>query len=674
MKRRIIILLLLCIITALMISNTYLEITQDTSIFEFAQRTQRLSEQDREWLADHGPLIYGADNNSPPLRFFDAATGQYSGIVVDYLSALSIEIGVEITFVPLVWDDALQALERGETDICDMYPSEERARKYLFTDPIYNQKGVIVVPKDETDIMGYEDLDGRTIAAQRGDYVYDFLSPKIPRAVFTFTPDYLEALYLLRDGKVEAVVGDEPVLSYFLSELGIADRFKILDREIYEMESIFSVPKSQKELVRILNYGISVLKKKDTMAKIHQKWFGISAPFIKENTTERYMHIGLLALYLLVLSAYVFNSWNHQLKREVERRTKQLHNSQNELETTFNGLIHLMIVIDEHYRIVNVNTSFCRVMNKTRDQLIGVNIRQFPDLLYSPEHEIHLTSTFARGTISQMTVVFHEKVYDLSLLPLKDDETDTIHRALIMVKDVTQIRIAEQEILQSNKMSAIGHLAAGVAHEMRNPLGLIRNYCYVLKKDDGIDRKKFDQALEVIDDSVERASTIIKNLLEFSRISDDQAELVDLHELLTNIFTLEYNHILKHHIHIELQCEPGKSCTLNRESYKHIIINCISNAIDAMPDGGRLGIVVDLDELTLTTIITDTGMGIREADIEKIFNTFFTTKRPGEGTGLGLYITYNEIKKLGGDIRVESKVGEGTRFTITLPVVVENEV
>ncbi len=666
-KKRVIIVTVFLFITVVMFINFYLELSNETSIIEFIQQPNRISEKEWQWLRNQGQLIYGADNNSPPLRFVDKQSGQYSGIVVDYLRALSLEIGVEIKYTPLVWEKALKELEKGNTDICDMYPSPERAKKYLFTKPIYNQKGVILVPKDEAEIQNYHDLKGKKIALQKGDYVYEFLSGELNEADYAFTPDYYRAILLLIDDKVDAVVGDEPVLSYFIDSMGIKGEYTILENELYEKESILAVPKSEKELLNILNYGISILQKKNTMAKIHRKWFGISAPFIKNNATEKYFHITIIVLYIFALSVFIFLFWNNQLKNEVSRQTKKLNISRKELETTFNSLFHLMIVIDEHYTIVNVNTSFCKNVQMEKEEIIGSGITQFSDLLYNEKNEQLLKKTFENGESAQVEVKQQDKIYEMSILPLEEEESIPIHRVLIMMKDITKLRISEQQILQSNKMSAVGHLAAGVAHEIRNPLGIIRNYCYVLKKSREKDFQKFDQAIEIIESSVEKAGNIIRNLLEFSRISDNQNDTVNLLELITSIFALEYKVIARQRIKEEIECDSSIYCSVNRESLKHILINCISNAVYAMPDGGILKLSITKNDSVLTIVCSDNGTGISEEDKEKIFNPFFSKKNSSEGTGLGLYITYNEVKKLGGDILVQSELGKGSTFIITVP-------
>lgn len=243
-----------------------------------------------------------------------------------------------------------------------------------------------------------------------------------------------------------------------------------------------------------------------------------------------------------------------------------------------------------------------------------------------------------------------------------------IRNVLIMVKDVTKLRISEQQLLQDNKMRAIGQLAAGVAHEIRNPLGLIRTYCYILKNNPNNEENKIKKAIRVIENSVERGSKIVDNLLNFSRISSNDCEKINIRGFIVDIFLLQQKVLEKNNIAREIFCDEGLVRCVNQESLKHILVNLISNAIDAMPNGGIIKMECKEKKNKLSITFIDNGIGIKEQNLEKIFNPFFTTKMPGRGTGLGLYIVYNEVLKYGGTINVTSKLGEGTSFYIMLPL------
>lgn len=667
MNRRMIYVTIILTLLMLIFINSYLKIEYDGSLFENLIRSNKITEEERKWLANHGSIIYGADQNAPPLRYVDEESKQYQGLVVDYIRALSIELETEIKVKPLVWDEALKSLAKGDTDICDMFISEERGKHYLFSDPIYNLRGVILVSRDENNIFHFRDLRNKTIAVPKADYAIEFLNSKVSNIDYVFVSDIHKAISLLIEGKVQAVVGDEPVISYFIEKSNLKDQLKILDTPMYEKDCVLAVPKSQKVLLKIINKGIYNLNKKKTMIKIQQKWFGISAPFIKEKTTEKIRLVILIFFTLIILVFYLFYSWNKVLKKEVERRTEELYISRNDLETTFDGLTHLMIVINEECNIVNVNKSFCKLMQSTKNKIIGKNCREFPGVLCLDCNTCIINKTFDDGEHYQNELKYGDRIFEMSTFPL-EDKMENVHRVLVMIKDITRVRMSEQQLLHSNKMAAIGQLAAGVAHEIRNPLGLIRNYCYILKNNKNKDKKKTEKSIRIIEASVDKASRIIDNLLNFSRISGNKCEKVNMRNLIDNIIKLEHKVLERQKIRQEVECDEDVVCYINHESIKHILINLISNAIDAMNHGGLLKIECRKTDNTLLITCTDTGTGISEKHLENIFNPFFTTKPPGRGTGLGLYIIYNEVQKFGGEITVSSSLGHGTTFDISLPL------
>jgi len=638
----------------------YFRIEYDSNILDLF-KINRLTAEERQLLEEHGPLIYGADQNAPPLRYLDENTGQYKGIVIDYLRALSIELGVEIEYKPLIWEEALLQLEHGETDLCDMYPSPARAEVYLFSDPIYNQKSIILTNTEKHNIQSYIELENKIVAAQLGDYAVDYLTDNLGTVSFKYTDDYKESIELLIKGQVDAVVGDEPVVNFFMKEMSLADRYKIVDQPLFERESVLSLTKSEEKLQTIINKGIYNLKKKKTMEKIYAKWYGVSAPFVKENIAEKIVLAVLVFTSIVVMIIYIFVSWNKLLKIEVFKRTKELNASRSDLQTTFDSLLHLMVVLDEKKNIINTNKAFSKAINMKREDILGKNADTIIPFVITKV----VDDTFTDGMNHQEELKFEGRIYDITTYPMGKEE-EAISKILVMARDVTKVRLSEQKLLQSNKIEAVGQLAAGVAHEIRNPLGLIRNYCYILKN--ALSEENKEEVIEVIESSVEKASDIINNLLNFSRLSGEEVELVNIRKFMEDILKLEHKLMSSNDIEAVLECEDNISCIVNKESLNHIFINLVSNAVDAMPNGGKLTISCRKDvgdKLILEC--SDNGTGIEKETIKNIFNPFFTTKAPGSGTGLGLYLTFNEVEKLNGEIKVESEIGVGTKFIITLP-------
>lgn len=638
--------------------NFYFSTVYNQSFFDFILNREKLTIEEMRWLKEQEPFIYAADNNAPPLRFLNKETGQYEGVVVDYINELSIELGVNITVKPLVWDQALKSLEKGASDFCDMFPSEKREERFIFTDPIYFENGVLVTRKGSNDISDISDLEGKTIAIQKGDFIEEFLRERVENITYFYTNDYQESLYLLSDGVVDATGGDEPVLSYFISNYDFNESLEIQSDPIYEMPVILALPKDHTMLRDITNKGIKALKKKNTMIRIQQKWFGISRPITQDNSEEIIKMFLEVLLLIFVLGFIIIYYWNRELNERIRKGIHKSNVAKRDIQIIFDSLPYFFIIIDNQYRILEVNEPFVQYIGQAKEDIIGTNIFGYPifDMISKVEIDEGIT---------KKETLMEGQFYDISSVSLATASEKK--RKLIIVENVTRERLREEQLMHSNKIAALGQLAAGVTHEIRNPLGLIRNFTYIIKNKLYNNEEEFLENIKGIDDALDSVNQFINNLLNFSRISSKEKEVIYLKDFFDEVLRLSNRNLEKKGIKVSLKCDESYTY-FNRESLKHIFFNLISNAIDAITDSGTIDIVVQqLDAFVIITF-SDNGKGIKKENIDHIFEPFFTTKYPSQGTGLGLNIVYKEITENNGEISVRSEYLKGTTFTIKLPI------
>lgn len=247
----------------------------DINLIEYAINTLLYSDEitssEREWLDLKGSILYGADENSPPLMFVDDETNQYKGFTIDYLNALSLEIGVDIDKKSFVWKAALEKLTNGETDICDMFPSEERKKIYDFSDPIYSLRSVILTLENNDEIIDISDLEGKKVAIPIGDYGIEYLETKFQNIDFVLANNVNQSINYVILGLADAALGDEPVISYYIKNQNHFKELRILDEAIYESDVVLAVRKGNQELINILNKGINKIKDKQTIDNIQFK-------------------------------------------------------------------------------------------------------------------------------------------------------------------------------------------------------------------------------------------------------------------------------------------------------------------------------------------------------------------------------------------------------------------
>lgn len=481
MKKRIMNAVIAATVLGVLYLNIYLNMAYDMNIVEYFAKPSKLTNEEHEWLKRHGKIRYISDQTSPPHRYIDEADGQFQGLIVDYISALSIEVGQVISIESTAWwSQSLEKLAAGESDFIDLIPSKERAKVFDFSDPMYTLRETIAFPKDKGRISNYTDLENKTVGVAKGDYAIEFLNSKVESINYVFTKDSRNAIKLLEQGKVDAVVGEEAVIMHLIEALDTSRDYEVLDKPFIEEEAVLAVKKGEKELLSILNKGIHNMKKKKTLEKINEKWFGASANYDKEETSQMIALVALVFISLICLIIYISFSWSNMLKREVEKRTHELYESNTTLQTTFDGLTHLMAVVDRRNRIINVNKAFCSLLNLDKNDIIGQSSLDFQHILHGPGFEDMIENTFDRCEQGQQEFRCESKMFQMSTFPLEDKKKN-VAAVLVMIKDITDFMIREQQILHESKMAATGQLAAGVAHEIRNPLGLIRNYCYITK-------------------------------------------------------------------------------------------------------------------------------------------------------------------------------------------------
>ena len=372
-----------------------------------------------------------------------------------------------------------------------------------------------------------------------------------------------------------------------------------------------------------------------------------------------------------------FYSEVKQKIQELEAANLGLRIKTNELQAVFDAISDSVVIYD-HNGCIQHRNHVCPRLFPT-ETLVGRSCRALfhPESDHLPEQcpvEQALTGKSTQISFTMTKGSGESRYFDVTATPIEDPNEQT--RALVFIRDVTEKRLNELQLVQAEKMSSVGMLAAGVAHEINNPLTSVAGYAEALlrrfRDEAGLVEdcrlKDFKKYLEVIIRESYRCKGIIDSLLSFSRKSEGSVGFVDLNKILNEVLELVRHKARNEKIEIQESMQPDLPMIKGDEAgLRQVFMNLTMNALQAIDGPGMIKIATFDQNGVVTATICDSGCGIPSSLMDQIWDPFFTTKDVGQGLGLGLAVTYNIIKKHGGEIHVESKHGEGSKFTVRLP-------
>jgi PAS domain S-box-containing protein len=342
----------------------------------------------------------------------------------------------------------------------------------------------------------------------------------------------------------------------------------------------------------------------------------------------------------------------------------------------FSNVVHFTVnpiqITDAMGRMIYVNPAFERATGYPKEELIGNDPSVISSKKYTKEFWERVWSTISAGRVWNGEIENRRKdgqpLYTQLLISPIIEGDGRVVGYLGSHRDVTEQKALEQQLMHSQKMESIGTLAAGIAHEVGNPLTSISSIVQVLQRtiNDEFARDK----LGLVQSQVHRITKIIRDLVDFSRPSNYQIQATDIVKLLTDsVEIVKMGRKAKEVTFYTHVRHPIPLLSLVPDQIAQVFINILLNAVDAS-QGKRGTITTDFerDDEHVRIRITDDGSGIASEHLAKVSEPFFTTKRVGEGTGLGLWVSYGIVRSFRGDITVQSERGKGTSFCVTLPL------
>jgi PAS domain S-box-containing protein len=349
---------------------------------------------------------------------------------------------------------------------------------------------------------------------------------------------------------------------------------------------------------------------------------------------------------------------NSRLYKSLEQRAAEYHDLKDFSENIIESINVGVLVEDVDGRLAGWNKALEHMTGVDRVSILG---KRTEDVI--PLDFLQRLSEFPHLYKQQ----WNDITVNFSVTSLLDKAGATRGR-LIIIDDITDRVRLEDQLVQNEKLTSIGLLAAGVAHEVNTPLAVISSYSQMLRKQMPSGDPGY-KLLEKITAQTFRASEIVNNLLSFSRMNAAEFSAVDIHKVIQETLSLLEHPLKTARITVSSDLAAATpSVTGNAGKLQQVFLNLFLNARDAMPGGGVLEVRTSLVDGRVEIVVTDSGVGISREHIKKIYDPFFTTKTAGKGTGLGLSVSYGIVQEHGGSISVDSQLGRGTTFKLDFPL------
>lgn len=403
---------------------------------------------------------------------------------------------------------------------------------------------------------------------------------------------------------------------------------------------------------------------------------GVLAVMNKQNGSFSQDDVALLnEISFLVVNPLVSLRTIQQLQvinAHLEASRWELIRSRNTLRSLIDNLPVSLYIIDRMYRLAAVNSTRSKRVNGHPHSLVGKVCFEALYFREEPCPNCLVAETFFKKKSTNRTDRFWQEgsdtqEWDIGSYPIFD-ETGSVIQVILVEEDVTERHRMESILAQSEKMAAVGQLAAGIAHEINNPLTVILANAQILQRELP-DEKDWKELADFIHRAGTRALNSVRNLLNFARKEPLDFEPIDINETIERALEM-----LKHEViqrSVELAFEPGKNLPVilaSANNLQSVWLNLIMNAIDSTESSkGQIRVKSMLLGNEVRISINDNGHGIPPESLTRIFEPFYTTKGPSRGTGLGLSICHRIIKQHGGHILVDSEIGKGTTFTVVIP-------
>jgi PAS domain S-box-containing protein len=630
------------------------------------------------------PLVFLADEDYPPLSYVE--DGAVTGIDVEIARSLSRVLGRDVRIEATDWQAAQERVLRGDGDgLLSMSITQERRAQYDFSAPIINHDFGFFVRTGDRSVNSFVDLSGRKVGVTSGGIPRRLLSAS-SNANLVLLRNYGEGFAKLAAGELDAVGADVWVGAYTIEQRGF--RNIVRSGPVFAtLQGSIAVAKGHEALVADINRALDALRADGTIDRVLAKWRPKEVVFISRERMRAMfvLAIAVIAALLLLGANAIRKQWHAQSRhRQAEDR------------------VHLLAQVVEHAHDIVFTVDrdgYCLSMNRAGQLISGFVAETSQGIhwtqLVVPEHRqtasARLAAVLAGEAVSRFEIDIQNRdrqrlTLELDVHPIHGQST--IVGAQGIARDVTVRKKLEAQLLQAQKMEAVGRLAGGVAHDFNNILTVIMSSAELAAAELTME-SPLHRDLQQILTAAHSAASLTRQLLIFSRKSVATPTVIELNHAIRRLGKM-LQRLVGEDIEVTFVSRPDAGYVkVDPTQLEQVVMNLVVNARDAMPTGGQLtietGVATVPDDVRrtyglqkasaefATLAITDTGIGMTPEVQAQVFEPFFTTKDSSKGTGLGLATVDGIVRQAGGFVKFESAAGAGTTFTVHLPKMAARE-
>lgn len=657
------------------------------------------------WLQKHkDDLVLAPDSKYHPIEFFDSK-GRFKGIAAEYARRIEeiLDINFKLKHIDH-WSENIKAAQRRDLDVWSAVAETATKKNYMnFTEPYLELQTVLIVSDEQLRKLELDTVTDQNIVVVDGYYTHDYLNKHYPNINIIPVKDTTEGLRRVAFKENDAMLCDVVTALYLMEHEGL-NNLKVASHVDLSYKLAFAVRNDWPMLHSIMNKALKRISQEERDS-IYHRWVVKDYGRV-DNKIYRSIILVLVILTIVLLTFFI---WNISLHKMVNGRTKALEQLNTDLsifKTVLDTTVMGVLYTDIDANILYCNDTFAKMHGLDHDSLIGKHVSVFHNddqldalkLLIKRVHEdgeiINEEVWHARTDGSEFPTLMTIKVFNAG-------GTDYVSAVAV---DITDKKKSQALLIQNEKMMSLGGLAAGMAHEINNPLGaMLQTMQNIQRRLDPKNQKNQELArgcgveIETVAEylnkreiykfidgarlSGERAAKLVSNMLQFAggksaiKRKEDIVMLADnAIELAMNDYNLKENYDFKH-INVIKEYRIGECyADVVGIEIEQVIFNMLKNSAHAFTgEAGRykdkqITVRIFKSNKNVVIEIEDNGPGISAEIQSKIFEPFYTTKSPGSGTGLGLSIAYFiVVENHNGDISIDSYLSRGTKIIINLP-------